>query len=387
MVSNHFFDGWKEEVNVPSHVWEKYEQTLENIDILSEERKKIKKSSSSKQIGKRLKTWAVTAAAILAVFVIGGSIACYHNPVLASKFPLIGTIFWQVEDNVSYSGVYSNFEQLSDNNQKETAGEEMEQDLYCTSSNGIKITASEIYSDGFSVYITMKIESEAGGFETISSYVNGTNFMYIGSFEFESKYQMDGETEQLSRTNRVLEGNVIDDFTFIGMLKLDRKAYSKEGGTITLDLHSLSYDNKETNKVVKMRGEWNLTLPFIVDCTQSKEFEVNKVNEDGCGIEKVVVTPYQVVILGKEVHLKDSKEDAPSDLVVYKVFNQDGEELQDEFSSAELALYRVQKKKIKTLSIYACYGLESLELLNFTTEDSQDKVKKLAKFEIEVPVE
>ena len=47
------------------------------------------------------------AAAAVAAAVIGISGLGYFNPVLAAKIPLIGKIFEKVEDDIVYSGDYT----------------------------------------------------------------------------------------------------------------------------------------------------------------------------------------------------------------------------------------------------------------------------------------
>ena len=47
-------------------------------------------------------------AAAVAICIIGIGALGYFNPVLAAKIPLIGGIFEQIEDDVIYSGDYSN---------------------------------------------------------------------------------------------------------------------------------------------------------------------------------------------------------------------------------------------------------------------------------------
>ena len=72
------------------------------------------------------------------------------NPSLAAKLPLIGSIFQQVEKEAVYSGEYKNSEQIKP---EETS-------CLSAENQGIKLTASEVYCDGFSVYVTMQMQSE-----------------------------------------------------------------------------------------------------------------------------------------------------------------------------------------------------------------------------------
>ena len=62
-----------------------------------------RRKDKMKQIGRIGKV----AAAVIVVALIGTLGLGYFNPVLAAKIPLIGKIFEKVEDNITYSGDYT----------------------------------------------------------------------------------------------------------------------------------------------------------------------------------------------------------------------------------------------------------------------------------------
>ena len=90
----------------------------------------------------------LAATAVVLVIIGGGVLAV--NPSLAAKLPVIGSIFQQVGKEAVYSGEYKNSEQIKP---KETS-------CLSAENQGIKLTASEVYCDGFSVYVTMQMQSE-----------------------------------------------------------------------------------------------------------------------------------------------------------------------------------------------------------------------------------
>lgn len=120
-----------------------------------------------KKAGRRNLRTMVKAAAIAGAVIIAGSTACYTNPAFAEKIPILGSIFEQVEDNVLYSGKYSKEVHIKNLQTEETT---LDGKIYSATSSGTTITASEIYSDGYSVYLTVKIESENGGFNSTTSH-------------------------------------------------------------------------------------------------------------------------------------------------------------------------------------------------------------------------
>ena len=97
-----------------------------------------------KRIIKRTVLGLAACAAAITVFLIWG----FQNPVLASKIPLVGGIFAQVEDQITFSGDYS---------EKALPLEKKKQeDILSCESQGIQITASEVYSDSYSIYLTLE---------------------------------------------------------------------------------------------------------------------------------------------------------------------------------------------------------------------------------------
>ncbi len=105
---------------------------------------------------------------------------------------------------------------------------------------GITFTASEVYCDGLSVFLTAQIEVEQGGLENLPGhYINGgydtAEMMYL-----RGEWNLTGGGEQ-SLSNDNLEGRVIDDNTFVGMLKLNLEDYKSEDGELSLRLSSIGW--------------------------------------------------------------------------------------------------------------------------------------------------
>ncbi len=112
----------------------------------------------------------VAAAVAVAVIGIGG--LGYFNPVLAAKIPLIGKIFEKVEDDVTYSGDYTDKGTVLTN--EDYAGN-LDTPDYSISDQGITLTASEVYCDGYSIFLTVNIESEEADFTHIPEHYTGVN--------------------------------------------------------------------------------------------------------------------------------------------------------------------------------------------------------------------
>lgn len=374
----------KKEIIIPEDVWKKYTNTLEHIDQLSEERKTTETMYHSGQQNKKTyKKWGKIAA-VFAFILIGSSIIYFSNSVTASKFPLIGTIFYQIQNFVDFPGSYSGFhyieelEHTDENNPNKTmssiAG------YHSTTSNGITITASEIYADGYSVYLTVTIKSDKPEFQNIITWKTKddtvTASIYAGLHS--GNYCQIGNEKQREMINVDFEGNVIDKHTFIGMIKLDRESYSTKDGKLTLNLSYLCYDHKDHTSEIKLKGNWQLTVPYTVDREHSRKIPVNQINKDGFGIESIVVTPFQVAVFG--IRPDDSG-------TLYKAFIQDGTELDFRNTQTSSALFSVEDKKIETLHIYMYYWEDGMDLMDYHHLEDEKTVKKMSKFNIEIPVQ
>lgn len=384
-----FINGLREDVKVPDSVWSQYMDTLEQIGNLSETGKEVSVMRRKKQH----KSHAVMKAAVIAgVFAAAAGIFSCANPVAAAKLPLIGHIFDQVADSATYSGDYQNKTVLP-----ETAGEGtpadtpesgtqagMDNGIYKATANGVTVTASEVYSDGYSVYLTAKIESGAGGFADIPAHYTRR----FGETTSQSVHALGtwhtGNHADTSLSNCAFEGKAIDDHTFIGMLKLDEEALLTDDDTLSLSLSELRCDTKDAQALSCISGSWQLSIPFSVDRGQCREIAVGT-GAKGYRIEKVFVSPYQVIVfceapcttLTPETYTREDFEaqwgekneeiaaagDTPvtyEDMLNKKfydyfeiaVYNQDGEALSPQYGDDGKFLFAVQDLDLQTLHIY-----------------------------------
>jgi hypothetical protein len=242
--------------------------------------------------------WTTAVASTAAVMALSTGILM-ANPVLASKIPIIGKIFERVEDNVTYSG------EFKDNADILTSEDEAAKADYVVENNGVQITTSEIYCDGYSVFLTAKIEVAKGGLaDMMSDYASrDTDGAKVSTMYTNGKWEAAGTSGELM--NDHFEGEVVDDKTFVGIIKVDLGNMASEGGTFNLDLSFLGYDSNANHPEVnddkiglgqRFTGSWNLTVPYTVDTANTKIVAVDAKSESGFGIEKVLVSPYQVVV-------------------------------------------------------------------------------------------
>lgn len=333
-----------------------------------------RRKGDMKKFGKMGKV--VAAAVTAAIIGIGG--LGYFHPVLAAKIPLIGKIFERLEDDITYSGDYSNRGTVL--TREDPAGSRNTSD-YSISDQGITLTASEVFCDGYSMFLTVTVESEQADFTHIPEHYTGLNTAddrTAAGFYIGGTWSVDGDTpNQLANT---FEGEVIDSHTFAGMLKVNFAEKLPGNGTFRLNVNGLGYDDNRMTDREEISashwtdGSWKLALPFEVNETDVKTIKLDEKKGD-ITLENVVISPYQVIVHaatpGKQRELTAdrrekllSKDPDMTDAQMYEilgwsyepcyttVFNQDGEMLYPDAEIAGQARFAVQGKEINTLYIY-----------------------------------
>lgn len=325
---------------------------------------------------------AVAAAVAAAIIGIGG--LGYFNPALAAKIPLIGRIFDRVEDDVIYSGDYTDKETVLTN--EDYAGN-MDTSKYSVSDQGFTLTASEIYCDGYSIFLTVNIEAEDADFTHIPEHYTGMHVAdnrTAAGFYISGTWNIDGSSPEL--LENTFEGEVIDDHIFVGMLKMNLAEKFEGSGELCLNVNGLGYDDdrmldaEEISASYWNDGRWNLVLPFEVNGTDVKTIEVGE-TKGNITLNDVVVSPYQVIVHattpGEQRELTDdrrekllSQDPDMTDAEMFEilgwsyepcqtiVFNQDGEILYPDIEMPGRAEFAVQGKEISTLHIYIFDNLD-----------------------------
>lgn len=416
-----FLEGLREDVQVPDDVWSQYVNTLEHVEQLSGQRKEVIKMEGKQ---KNKSGTMIKAAAIAGVLVTAAGVFSYTNPVAAAKLPLIGHIFAQVEDDMTYSGDYQNTTVLADETAQpaptqQKADTDKKTGVFTATDRGFTITASEVYSDGYSVYLAAKIESENGGFSSIPAH-------YTRRFEEKTSQSVHvmgtwgtDKTNTTALSNNTFEGKAIDDNTFVGMLKLDQEQYASADGTLHLELSELLFDSEtaESSESIepanRISGTWTLTVPFSVDSAHCREISVNQ-SADGYAIEKVFVSPYQVIVfcdapyttLSPETYTREDFEEqwgekngkieasgetpvTYDDMLAEKfydyfetaVYNQDGVALEMQYGDDEKYIFAVQDLDLQKLHIYLTNADHELELIK---AENEQQAKELSVLDAEI---
>lgn len=212
----------------------------------------------------------VAAAAAVFVVLCGGVLAV--DPSLAANLPIVRNIFFKVEKKAVYSGEYKDAQVIVP---------EKESRLYAQS-QGIQMTASEVYCDGFSVYVTMQMQAEQYEFSKEQNRIC-----------VRAQYGFDGEISE-GDSDILIDGKVENVHTFIGMMKFDRSDVIQKDGTLRVRVLTIYQEDQDIS------GEWEFEIPYKVYNEGSKEIAVNKKLSRDLTIKRVFISPYQIVVFTKE---------------------------------------------------------------------------------------
>lgn len=297
------------------------------------------------RITRRICTGVAAAVGVLAVGI--GTIAMV-NPALASKLPLIGNIFAETQENLTFSGDYT--ENSTILNSDETG--------LVAKDNGFTISASESYCDGYSLYLTLLVEGEDVDFTYIPAVVidyNEGNPKTAARIHLNGAWQNAEDTGAKTNIFGVAEGTVVDANTFAGMLKIDMPEALTRDTTINLEITKIGYDDVRPEKQNTMtesatysfEGSWNLSIPVTAKTDDANVFTFEETVGD-ITLKTVEVTPYQVVVDAPQVF-----DDAIGQGSVV-VFDQNDEKLQVTNGDGKVSCsyFAVQDKDISSIQVY-----------------------------------
>lgn len=341
---------------------------------ISEEDIMIKRhyALNKKKKHKGLKIGAAAAAAV--VLTISG--IGVFNPALAAQIPIIGYTFQNMQDEVLYSGDYSEKAVILEESSDDTK-------TYSAESEGVEITASEVYCDGYSIFLAMDIKMNDRDLTNVTQHYIGEDEMSYG-FYTQGVYTLNGGDEQYFPFN--IDGNIIGNDTFAGMVKIDLNDKISGAQDLKINLTAVGFDDKtkldqlgdSIDPTDWTEGNWNFDIPVAVDTSDVKVIRIDKKAEGSdLKLNEVVVSPYQVVVNmdvpmvenenideAVEQVMKDgnlTEEDKEEFIEAIKeypmmintlVYTQDGAPLQLANQYLDYAYFPVQNKDIEQLKIF-----------------------------------
>ena len=311
----------------------------------------------------------------MAAAVALASVLCISNPSFAAKMPLIGRIFEQVENNTSVKGDFSQVAETLTQSTENTAD-----GTYTKTSNGITVTLSEVYYNKNAMYIAMSLYSEEPFPEDIK--IKDHVKDYILDFD---QAAIRGENtfsfmpDEKTFLFNYMEGKFVDDHTFAGMLRVDLSSLETEPTdtfTCHMALDSIRFDNvnfKVADEKI-YEGNWDFDLNVKLDTKDTQTVEVNEVNDDGVGLEKVVKTRYELRVYPKDKSETDGK------YYFAEVFDANGERM--DYAGDITDCRQTYGYDTSKVNIYLCDEDEYMnELKGYYFSEDYEKKKKTKTYE------
>ena len=267
----------KKDLEIPEIVEQKIQDAYKEI---GQGKRRMKKPDNRNQ--KRKKVWTAAVAAV-AVIAVSGTVL-YSNPVLAKNIPVIGDVFAKMQENRAkdpYAGkdktAYEKIEDHSVNVQ--TPGSEAED-------NGVTVTVSDAYCDGYEMYFTMTATTD-------NEQINQKKYLLP---EKSQRVQVNGEE---CGAELCLEKTEDGSFVGLGHISADflKKKEFSDQSTVNIQftqLYGKGENELSTTKYVEgenlISGEWNLKFTVNTDASNNQTYEVNAEN-NGFKVSKVVKVP------------------------------------------------------------------------------------------------
>lgn len=337
------------------------------------------------------------AAAFAAVF----SIACISNPALAENIPLIGHVFEKIGRSLTFSGNYGDYSQVVepepvDMTQADTAAQEAADTICSQTANGVTVTLSEIYCNDISMNVGVVIESEEA-FAQLAKDQNGNSCLYLHDAVLEVSYYPEDRLLPFQ-----LEGRLLDDHTFAGMLRTEltftdeqgvldtsRKAPHTFSARLTIPqivgdlaepaLPPASEDAGQSSEVGQfpnryenwwVDGDWDFTFDVTVNEKDSQTLQLNETDGNGFGLKDVTKTPVEVVL----------SMETPGEAADYipVVLDAQGEPLRmDSTNSLDWNIFAIGGCDASKVDVYICGADEWFEELKgyYWSDDYEEKKK------------
>lgn len=349
IIMKHFEDfvnGLNRDITISDSVNQRIEETLQGLE------------TSRKHKFRFLK--AATAAA--GVLVAVGAVLV-SNSAFASSLPIIGGIFEKVQNQVIYSGSYSNKKSV------DTDADGKGEAIYSAQDQDIKLTVSEVYSDGFSIFATMRMESQKYDFSTVEVESDGRQAINLAA-----SYGVNEDVGPYDY-ELLLDGKNEGKNAFIGMVKFDKAEASSESGNVNILVRNISIFREEEGDPEIIEGQWKLLIPYETDQENLREIPVGEETKDGLTVEKLFLSPYQLVVFSNVPEGKPFYETA--------VFDQNGErisfeEIGDKKDELESEIFSLQGRELSQVHLYVTQNKDNMVKMHQAgTEAEAEKLSEM----------
>lgn len=297
----------------------KYEQ--DELSVLEKNRHKQTVLREVKRMkNKKMKAWKIAAGAAAACAVTIGTVSL-ANPVFANEIfsSVFGSLVenargskYEKEDTDLYTKIGKNAEAV----QEKTGKDEGDDYVTTMENNGVTISVSDVYCDGYVLYFTTTLKTEDEGLNKADGIL--ARIMDDGNKGNGPAISIDG-TQLAGYSERSFEKTKDGSFVAMNQIDLMSPADSREKeidlgldekGTLVVnwDLSEFSGylwdqwdDSGEYMKTGETKGQWNLRFPVTIDRSHNQTYAVNK-EDNGVQVKNAVKTKAGLVL---EVELPD----------------------------------------------------------------------------------
>lgn len=223
---------------------------VESLEInkYSQDDREFADNSNSTRSHRKFKTIYKTVLGMTAASAVFSAV-CITNPAFAENIPLVGNVFERIGNSLGFSGDFSKYATpLEDENSSTEVGSTQNEKEQNTSSdnmntnatesdneenentdskwsqtyNGTTLTVSEVYCNDTALYISLIISMEEKIPNTLLT-EDGTPWINLNNGSIWMKCDFnDGDM----LVNAPLDGQLIDDHTFAGVLRIDNTEFT-----------------------------------------------------------------------------------------------------------------------------------------------------------------
>ena len=206
------------------------------------ESSQLKQKPASKDAWSRIRTGSKIAGGFVAVLALG-FVVCVTNPVMARELPLVGGLFEQLQNEVSFFGNFADKATVlkePENPASADADKQASKDtgtsdntaapadgVYTKTSDGLTLTFSEVYANDQAIYLTMLATSEEAFPDTMMQETETGTTHPVISMEADTLYSF---IENQTDTFHFLqpEGKFLDDHTYSCIIRLDLASAARD---------------------------------------------------------------------------------------------------------------------------------------------------------------
>ena len=375
----------------------------------------------------------IGAAAAIMVLAVG---FCAVNPALAAELPILGGVMERVQELLGFRDIpkeeivkLPGTENLQDGSGAEGAqeaaggsdgsgaqdavdgsdGSGMQESsgksdgsaaestvLYQAKDQGYTFTLTEYYASNQAIFLGVRMESEEA-FPEMASALKGSSVITMGTIEDYSFRKDD-----VYHGGRYLEGQLEDDHTFVGMLRIDYESINVDGRKYdeayreaekqgkelpgldadTWGLYMREYEIPEEMTLNfeieyfylyseagkdRVRGSWKFPELTIVQSDKDVQvIEIGEVNEEGIGLETIEVSPVEITL----------HPTAPSDRLIMAVaLDKNGKKLP--YAGTNTNELAVSGYDVSEITVYICDYDEYMEIKGYALQEDGSKFKEI----------